>query len=269
MPEKDGEMRIHSIPSKIRKRATADRGLTRSTGLPFTRRGGSAKKKHPAISLLMAGACMTLTGCAGAMNDTGGKYIHDQWLAAVRTGSISEVPNDLNAGATEAFVFRMKAVKDYEFGNYVRNLRRATSWGEFASDSVKIILDSLVAVTGGVQTKAALGAASAGVTGATSSIKKNVLFDQSITTFITKMDTLRLKKWNDILCKLGRCPNIPALPSYTVAEAFTDLEEYGRCGTLDAALRDVDAKASVEKKNAETANDKINKVDQLKKTSGN
>jgi hypothetical protein len=225
-------------------------------------------RKHPAISLLLAGVCISLTSCAGAMNDTGGKRIHEQWLEAVRQGQISKVPNDLKAPATAAVVFRMKAVKDYEYGNYVRALRRATSWGEFASDSVKIILDSLVAVTGGAATKSALGAASAGVTGATTSIKKNVLFDQSITTFITKMDTLRLDKWNDILCKLGRCPKVPS-PPYTVAEAFTDLEEYGRCGTLDAALRDVDAKASAEKKTAEATNDKINKVDKLNNTSGN
>lgn len=209
-------------------------------------------RKHPAISLLMAGGCIALTSCAGAMNDTGGKRIHDQWLASVQAGTISKVPDDLNAAATAAVVFRMKAVKDYEYGNYVRNLRRATSWGEFASDSVKIILDSLVAVTGGVGTKAALGAASVGVTGATTSIKKNVLFDQSITTFITKMDALRLAKWNDVLCKLGRCPGTSSLASYTVAEAFTDLEEYGRCGSLDAALRGIDAKANAEKKEEET-----------------
>jgi len=199
------------------------------------------------------------------MADPGSKYLHAEWTAAVRNRNISEVPTDLQARATDAFVFRMKAVKDYEFRNYVHTLRRATSWGEFASDSVKIILDSLVAVTGGVETKAALGAASVGVTSATTSIKKNVLFDQSITTFITKMDTLRLNKWNDILCKLGRCPNVPAPPSYTVAEAFTDLEEYGRFGTLDAALRDVDAKTSAEKKTTQDENDKITKVDQLKK----
>jgi hypothetical protein len=96
----------------------------------------------------------------------------------------------------------MKTGKEYEYNNYVTNLRRGTTWGEFGSDSVKIVLDSLVALTGGTETKAALGAASAGVTGATASIKKNVLFDQSITTFITKMDTLRLNKWNDILCNL-------------------------------------------------------------------
>lgn len=198
------------------------------------------------------------TGCAGPMADTGGKHIHNEWITDLRGPGIpARVPEDMGALATPAFVFRMKAVKDYEFGNYVRALRRATSWGEFASDSVKIILDSLVAVTGGEATKAALGAASAGVTGATTSIKKNVLFDQSITTFITKMDTLRLTKWNEILCKIDRCPNVPGVASYTVAEAFTDLEEYGRCGTLEAALRAVDAKTSEEKKEVEKVHEDL------------
>jgi len=211
----------------------------------------------PVLGRIIAVASL-LTGCAGPMADTGGKHIHNEWIADLRGPGIpARVPEDMGALATPAFVFRMKAVKDYEFGNYVRTLRRATSWGEFASDSVKIILDSLVAVTGSEGTKAALGAASAGVTGATSSIKKNVLFDQSITTFITKMDTLRLTKWNEILCKIGRCPNVPSVASYTVAEAFTDLEEYGRCGTLEAALRAVDAKTGEEKKEVEKAHEDL------------
>jgi hypothetical protein len=153
----------------------------------------------------------------------------------------------------------MKAVKDYEYANYVTNLRRGTSWGEFGSDSVKIVLDSLVAVTGGVETKAALGAASAGVTGATTSIKKNVLFDQSITTFITKMDTLRLTKWNDILCKMGRgTSNDCKKPAtYTLAEAFDDLQEYGREGTLDAALRAIDQNVAKDQAKAKATNDQL------------
>jgi hypothetical protein len=228
---------------------------------------GDRHRKCRTTFLLTIGIFVTLVGCAGPMNDTGGKHIHEEWVAEFRRGSMpTKGIKDTNATADDSFIFRMKAVKDYEFGNYVRNLRRATSWGEFASDSVKIILDSLVAVTGGEATKSALGLASAGVTGATTSIKKNVLFDQSITTFITKMDTLRLNKWNDILCKLNRCsPDVPKREQpYTIAEAFNDLEDYGRCGTLDAALRDVDAKTSAEQKTVQHINDKINKVENLK-----
>lgn len=194
------------------------------------------------------------------MNDPAGKKVYDKWVAeAGWTGKTGDPANDLPA--SNAYIFRMKAIKDYEYGNYVTNLRRGTSWGEVISDSVKITLDSLIAVTGGVATKSALGAASAGVTGATTSIKKNVLFDQSITTFITKMDGMRLTKWNDILCKMGRGSgeNCKPVGIYTRAEAFDDLQEYGRCGSLDAALRDIAAKSSAEKDKAEKVNSAMKK----------
>lgn len=190
--------------------------------------------------------------------------MYDKWTAEY---GASGTPYDkiTDSADRDVFIFQMKAIKDYEYGNYVTNLRRGTSWGEVASDSVKIILDSLVAVTGGVATKSALGAASAGVTGANSSIKKNVLFDQSITTFITKMDALRLHKWNEILCKMGRGSRATctAVPAYSGVEAFDDLQEYGRCGTLDAALRDIAAKSSAEKDEAEKVNSAINKIPKL------
>jgi hypothetical protein len=206
------------------------------------------------------GFFLVLNGCAGPMNDRMGKTMYTMWTAEYAAAAYENIsPDDL-----DNFIFKMKAIKDYEYGNYVTNLRRGTSWGEFGSDSVKIILDSLVAVTGSEGTKAALGAASAGLTGATSSIKKNVLFDQSITTFITKMDTLRLTKWNEILCKMGRGPALcRQTPHYTGAEAFGDLQEYGRCGTLDAALRAVDSKTSAEKVEAEKINKAINKIPKL------
>jgi hypothetical protein len=203
------------------------------------------------------GFFLVLNGCAGPMNDRMGKTMYTKWTAEYAAGSYENI-EDL-----DAFIFKMKAIKDYEYGNYVTNLRRGTSWGEFGSDSVKIILDSLVAVTGSEGTKAALGAASAGLTGATSSLKKNVLFDQSITTFITKMDTLRLNKWSEIQCKMGRGPAGCGQARYTGPEAFGDLQEYGRCGTLDAALRAIDSKTNEEKAKAETINNGINKIPKL------
>jgi hypothetical protein len=209
-----------------------------------------------------------LAGCVGPISDRGGKLAYDQWQHAIATEADFPPRGEPGAGsqtADFAYVYRLKVVKDYEYQNYVVGFRRATTFGEFGSDAVKIVLDSLVAVTGGAATKAALGAASAGVTGATTSLKKNVLFDQSITTFITKMDGLRLNKWNEILCKMGRCPpNAKNKRSsdqpYTYAEAFCDMEEYGRLGTFDAALRDIDAQASADHADAQQVNAEINKV---------
>lgn len=168
-----------------------------------TRKGARLMKAARQILLVCfsAGFGLSLLSCAGPMNDPAGKRVYDEWVAQTGWRNPPADAAYAETQATDSYVFRMKAVKDYEYGNYVTNLRRGTSWGEFATDSIKITLDSLIAVTGSAGTKAALGAASAGVTGATSSIKKNVLFDQSITTFITKMDTLRLNKWNEILLK--------------------------------------------------------------------
>lgn len=215
-----------------------------------------------------------LIGCAGPISDHAGRTAYDQIAAEVRSGNGIPTNGDpaLYSRATFPFLYRLKVAKDYEYENYVKNFRRATTFGEFGSDSIKIVLDSLVAVTGGVATKAALGAASAGVTGATTSLKKNVLFDQSITTFITKMDGLRLNKWNEILCKMGRCP--PDVKTrrtesdpYTIAEAFNDMEEYGRLGTFDAALRDIDSKASADHATAQDVNAQSNRVEGVDQSS--
>lgn len=204
-------------------------------------------------TLIMVG----LAGCAGSMNDDLGKRAYQAWTKDPQaTPDFFQRAGEMDR---DTFIFRMKAVKDFEYDNYVLNLRRGTSWGEFGSDSVKIILDSLVAVTGNAGTKAALGAASAGVTGATASVKKNVLFDQTITTFITRMDALRLTKWNDILCKMGRgkASDCQASRPYTIAEAFDDLQEYGHEGTLDAALRGIDKDAAAAKADAKAKNDQL------------
>ena len=147
--------------------------------------------------VLTTGLFFGVAGCAGPISDQAARNAYQQWGTSLR--SITGAPPEGEADPTSVRVtfpllYRMKQVKDYGYANYVANFRRATTFGEFGSDAIKLVLDSLVAVTGGAATKAALGAASAGVTGATTSLKKNVLFDQSITTFITKMDGLRLAK---------------------------------------------------------------------------
>jgi hypothetical protein len=195
-----------------------------------------------------------LIGCAGPVSDPAGKHLHAEWVAEFgKAGMPYDGIRPGDDAVRNAFIFRMKAVKDFEYANYVINLRQRTSWGEFGSDAAKIVLDSLVALTGNAATKAALGAASAGVTGASASVKKNILFDQSITTFITKMDAQRLEKYNEILEKMKRS-------GYTAAEAFDDLQEYGRRGTLEVALADIDAKAGAQKDKAKAVNDKLKKI---------
>src|SRR5437870_1820336 len=106
------------------------------------------------ISCPVFGLCATLISCAGPMSDPLGKHIHQEWVAeAANPGLPNQGTPGGNALATNAFIFRLIAVKDYKYYNYVTNLRRSTSWGEFGFDSVKSVLDSLVALTGGSETK--------------------------------------------------------------------------------------------------------------------
>ncbi len=201
------------------------------------------------LSCASAALAVAVTGCALPMNDDLGKQAYETWGKTLPAGN----------EPVATYVFHLKAVKDYEYQNYLLNLRRATSWGELGVDATKIVLDSLVAVTGTAAVKSALGAASAGVTGANTSLKKNVLFDQTLSALMTKMEAARLAKWNDILCKMGRgsTPACIAVPDYTYAEAFDDMQEYGHCGTLDVAIRDVAASAANDQATAKAINSRL------------
>ena len=130
------------------------------------------------------------------------------------------------------FIDEFVAIKNLQFYNYVTAIRRGTSFGNLTADATRLVLGGLGALTGGVAVKSALAAASAGVTGFTSSVQKDVFFDQSVPTFIAKMEELRANKLADIINKKSL-----SFADYTPSEAYNDIEEYGTDGTFDAALQ--------------------------------
>src|SRR5262249_31188432 len=85
-----------------------------------------------------------------------------------------------------------------------------------------------------------LSAAAGALNGTSAAFSKNVLFDQSITTFVARMDALRADKLAYIQVRL-KDSNHP----YSFAEAYRDSQDYGRLGSLDAALRDVAKQSGV------------------------
>jgi hypothetical protein len=191
--------------------------------------------------------------------DKSDKRLVADWNARVSgSGRTSDCPwsgftPDVN-GKRE-FVYEGLAVKDYEYRRYVLFIRRSVSWGGFGADAAAIGLStagSLVSSASKV-----LSGASAAVTGSQASFNKNILFDQSITTFISQMDALRTTKLAEITAKLES----DKIGEYSLAEAYRDLEEYGRVGTLDAALSEVGKKAGNQQKQATT---QINKIKRLK-----
>jgi enhancing lycopene biosynthesis protein 2 len=84
----------------------------------------------------------------------------------------------------------------------------------------------------GTGTGKTLAAIAGTITGASAAFSKNILFDQSITIFVGRMDQLRKAKLDQIEAKLKT-------GSYTLAEAYRDIQDYGYQGSLDAAFADV------------------------------
>ena len=86
------------------------------------------KIRNILLSCASAALAAVLTDCALPMNDDLGKQAYETWGKTLPAGN----------EPVETYVFHLKAVKDYEYQNYVLNLRRATSWGELGVDATKI-----------------------------------------------------------------------------------------------------------------------------------
>ena len=135
------------------------------------------------------------------------------------------------------FVYQGIAVKDYEYKKYVDLIRRGTSWGNFGAQTAALGLNAAGTLVAADTTKI-LSAAAGALNGTSAAFSKNVLFDQSITTFVARMDAMRADKLTYIQNRLKD-------PNYGFAEAYRDIQDYGRLGSLDAALRDVAKQSGV------------------------
>lgn len=227
---------------------------------PTRLRAGAKRCPARAVGALLA--CLTLicTSCVGPISDNVASEFRKQWIAQYTnyhgqtSTTVTNTPGtdkELSRSSTPAstapfsspinqinseeqrndFITAGLIVKDLQFKNYVTALRRGASYGGIAADGSRLVLDGLASVTGGATVKAGLAAASAGITGINGPFKKDVLFDQSLPTFLQKMAALRDNKRADILQKESK-----KLNDYTAMQAFADVEEYGNLGTFDSAL---------------------------------
>jgi hypothetical protein len=204
----------------------------------------TSSKKLKNLPKLFLVTVVGLPSCVGPISDNLDTKYRAAWIADHSTNP--PYSGVTNKATRNDFINDYIAIKNLQYHNYVSALRRGTSWGGFGTDVVKIALDSVAALTGTASTKAVLAGTSAGITGSTASFNKNVLFDQSIPVFVAKMDALRAAQLALITPKFDQ-----SLAVYPVSEAFRDVEEYGHLGTIDAALKDITAKAGVEKANAD------------------
>ena len=184
------------------------------------------------LALCAAGVLlMSLSGCV--TRDRSGKAVIDRWNSRfnANTGTVQGITPWDAGGSLRDFVYEGIAVKDYEYKRYVELIRRGTSWGGFGAQAASIGLNAAVPLTG-TGTGKTLSAIAGAITGTSAAFSKNVLFDQSVTVFVGRMDALRKAKLQEIEASLHG-------PTYTQAQAYRDIQDYGYQGTLDAALANV------------------------------
>ena len=195
--------------------------------------------KTPHLFFILIG--ILLPGCVNY--DHSGAQVVAQWNSRFgvtgRHGPGASPWNDREVSVRE-FVFEGIAVKDYEYKKYVDLIRRGTSWGGFGAQAASIGLNAAVPLTG-TGTGKTLSAIAGSITGMSAAFSKNVLFDQSISVFVGRMDALRRGKLEEIRTKLEES-------SYGYAEAYRDIQDYGYQGSLDAAVANVAKSTSEETK---------------------
>jgi hypothetical protein len=186
-------------------------------------------------ALLLIFSWMTFYGCAS--NDRSGRIVANEWNSHFKDGTTPWSGGAATMSLPD-FVYEGIAVKDYEYKKYVDLIRRGTSWSGFGAQTAVLGLNAAGTLVSTETTKV-LSAAAAGLTGTSAAFSKHVLFDQSITTFVSRMDALRADKLAKIQDRLTHT-------NYGFAEAYRDVEDYGRLGSLDAALSDVAKQSGVQ-----------------------
>ena len=115
-----------------------------------------------------------------------------------------------------------------------------------ALDWLTLGISGVIATTGGIGLKEALGAVSAGLIGAKASIDKNAFFDKTMPVLVSQMNASRAVARVKIEDGLTKEP-----AEYSLATALIDVEHYRRAGTLLGAIEAIGATAGATTKRAE------------------
>jgi len=137
---------------------------------------------------------------------------------------------------------------DIEFADFERRLYGDGNATTLGGDLVGLVLAGLTATTGNAATKSALGAASAGVIGASSAINKDLYYQKTIPALLAQMEADRLKAELPITTGLKLSD-----AGYPLAQAYIDLDAYKTAGSIPAAINAVNQSAGNAKDAAQAA----------------
>jgi len=120
---------------------------------------------------------------------------------------------------------------DLHFGSFQQSIFREGVSTNLVSDLIILGLGAATATAGGAGLKAALGATSAGVAGARTSIDKNIYFEKTMPALLAQM--LASRKTTLVKITQGLDKNTTLYP---LNQALIDLEDYYNAGTIPGAI---------------------------------
>jgi hypothetical protein len=142
----------------------------------------------------------------------------------------AQIRNDIILGRMHAY--------DITFDNFEKRLYGDGNAVSLGSDLTGLVLAGLTATMGGAGTKAALGAASAGVIGANTAISKDLYYQKTIPALLAQMEADRL---------LAKAPLLAGIKQsdaeYPLFRAYIDLDAYKNAGSIPAAINAVNKDA--------------------------
>lgn len=140
---------------------------------------------------------------------------------------------------------RMRAY-DITFSNFRRRLAGDGNFVTTGGDLALLVLGGLIATTGGATTKAALGAASAGIAGAQGVINKDLYFQRTLPALLAQMDANRTQAKLAIVSGLQLSD-----VEYPLQRALVDLDGLRDSGSVPSAIGSITQTAEQSKADAQ------------------
>lgn len=192
------------------------------------------------ISIILSG-CASFTGYPSDSHDTEAELavLNTYGGAAALDGYFRAVDPLRKRFFRDNYVNARIAQIDIDFERFKMQLNSEKNVETLTTESALLVLTGLTATTGGATTKAALGAAAAGVTGVSAHINKDLYYEKTVPALLSMFSACHATKLAVIEEGL-RQPD----ENYPLPRALIDIDEYRDCGSIPTAISGLTARAS-------------------------
>jgi len=164
----------------------------------------------------------------------------------------SKTPEDKKQEKRNEIITGQLTLMDLHYNQFIQRITLNKQKLDTASDILSLGVSLAIPLTSNIGTKDTLGALSAGITGAKTSIDKNFFYEKTIPVLISQMNALRKKSRIPILQGIDKSAS-----EYRLTDAIIDLNEYYFSGTFIGALQSIQTEAGKVQSNADNEIKKI------------